>query len=314
MSSKCHFLRETNRKGGKMGLLSRDNIEKAVEIEKDVQQRAKAAIKELGGSLNKKRVRISDNLICFTNCNGGTGVSTLVSNLVYAETSGRAIKGGLSILVIDLNIMFPVLDIYFGDEKNDNDLYDFLTGRCNLGKAIINTGDISLMYFKHRGLTEYIGCEDEVVIVNFKEMLDKVRGLYDYVFIDCPMSLEHMLINTALYECDTIYNVWDEGVASVVNTDKMISQLMLSGISGKEKMYVILNKRTDMKYNKTLYNTLGLECIGELPYSKSVAHNSLSGKIFCKDGKSIEKNGAIYEHAVYDIAKRINEIGGYYEQ
>lgn len=298
-----------------MGILNKENLEKAVDFERNVQQKAKDTVKELGGTLSvNKKEKIVDNVVCFTNCNGGTGVSTLVSNLVYAETNGNVVKGGLNILVIDLNIMYPTLDIYFADDKIEYDMYDFLTGKCNLGQAVNNNGNVSLLYFRNRGLTEYINCEDSVVLTNFKEMLDKIRNLYDFIFIDCPMRIEHLLVNSALYECDTIYNVWDEGIASVVNTDKTITQMMISGISGREKMYIIMNKRTDIRYNKALYSTLKLECVGELPYSKSIIHSSIEGLIFCKNGKAEDKEGSLYEKEIYNLASVINRIGGYNEQ
>lgn len=59
-------------------------------------------------------MKVIDNVIVFTGASGGTGASTLLANTAYLASTK-----GLRVLVVDLNVMYPVQHVYFGDGKQE---------------------------------------------------------------------------------------------------------------------------------------------------------------------------------------------------
>ena len=110
----------------KIKQLESDNIgESASNLAKVASDKAVDIIKELSGKQYQAGKKIIDNVLVFTNASGGTGASTLASNFAY-EASQR----GLTVLILDLNILCPVQHTYLGlnQELEKNDLVSFLNG------------------------------------------------------------------------------------------------------------------------------------------------------------------------------------------
>ena len=82
-------------------------------ISKQTSDKAVDIIKELSGVHNSKGKRVIDNVIAFTNASGGTGASTLVTNVAY-----MAIQKKLKVLIIDLNILCPIQHAYLGIKQD----------------------------------------------------------------------------------------------------------------------------------------------------------------------------------------------------
>src|SRR5690554_6102080 len=66
-------------------------------------------IKELSGSNIKTTKKVIDNLIVVTSASGGAGASTIVSNVAY-----MASKKDIRVVVVDLDILYPIQQVYFG--------------------------------------------------------------------------------------------------------------------------------------------------------------------------------------------------------
>lgn len=283
------------------------------DINKYTSEKATDIIKKLGGhGISESKVMV-DNVICMTNCSGGTGVSTITSNLAYVLS--RAEMGELSVLVIDLNIITPIQQVYFDEERGNDkgdrkDLVDFLMGQSSIGEATVTNGAISLMYAINRNIADEINCEEDIALENFKTLINKVRTLYDVVLIDCPMRISHALCNTAMYMADKIYTVWDEGLSSIIGTDRVMRQLGFTGIDAYNKMMVIMNKRTDIKYGKYPFERLKLKVVGELPFSTDVISSTLDATIYCRGGKARNKNGKQFEDKIIKLAESILVVGG----
>jgi len=262
-------------------------------------EKAQNLIKTLSGGEMRHTKKIIDNLIVFSNPSGGTGVSTLLSNIAYL-----AARQGLRVLVIDLNIMFPVQHLYFGnsgDELEKPDLMGFLLGEVTLGEAIQTKDNISLLVATNRGLMDSINAEADAATSNFQEGIQRLRQLFDLILIDCPMRIDHNLCNHAFYIADAIYMVWDEGISSISNTEKIRRNMALSGIDVYTKMRVILNKRTGIHYTKYPFDKLNMELVGILPFDQELIYSGLRSEIFCDKGASSSKVAA----AFYDEMERI---------
>lgn len=284
--------------------------ENAVNLSKATSDKAANVIKELSGKDSTTGKKLIDNLIVFTNASGGTGASTIATNVAY-----EALNKGLKVLLIDLNIMCPVQHTYLGikQEIDKPDLVTYLLGKNNLSESINTSSSINLLFANNRTLNDEINCNSKGAITNFNQMLDKTRQFYDLVIVDCPMRIDTMLHNVMLYKCDAIYLVWDEGIGSIINTEKLRRNMSLSGIDSFTKMRVILNKRTSIHFSDYALNKLNIELTEVLPFTIDIIDNSLRGRIFCEAGSSTNKNSAEFARKINTLTDKILKIGGYVE-
>lgn len=101
----------------------------------------------------------------FTNACGGTGASTIATNVAY-----QSFKRNLRVLVIDLNILYPTMNMVFGVpvQRERPDLVSYLLGKDELANCIYNTPvGVSVMFANNRGLIDYINLESDTAIDNF---------------------------------------------------------------------------------------------------------------------------------------------------
>lgn len=280
----------------------------SLNISKVTADKAVDIIKQLSGVSNDTGKKIIDNVICITNSAGGAGASTIASNVAYLSY-----KKGLNVLLIDLNIMYPSLHMSLGIEQElvKSDLVSFLLGEDTLNNCIDSTKDISLLFANNRNLSHYINCNSKTAVDNFKELISKVRSYYDLVIIDCPMRIDSMLENTALYLSDSIYVIWEEGVCSVVNTGKIRNNMAVTGIDSFTKMRVVLNKRTSVHFSDYPLKKLNIELTEIIPFDVDMIDNSSRCRIFCDKGSVTSKNSKEIVRKLNSLTDKILKIGGY---
>lgn len=281
-----------------------------VNLAKATSDKAVDVIKELSGKSTASGKKLVDNLVVFSGASGGTGATTLATNVAY-----EAVQNSLKVLLIDLNIMCPVQHTYLGirQEMEKPDLVSYLLGKNALSDSIDTSNTINLLYANNRTLSDEINCSNKIAIENFNNLLEKVRQYYDLVIVDCPMRVDVLLQNVMLYNADAIYIVWDEGISSIINTEKLRRNMALSGIDSFTKMRVILNKRTSVHFSDYPIKKLNLELVEVLPFTIDVIDNSLRGKIFCEAGSSTSKNSGEFARKVMSLTDKILKIGGYVE-
>lgn len=299
-----------------MGLFSKklrdieNSEEEQVNLSKAASDKAVDVIKQLSGKNMKSARKIADNVIVFTNAAGGAGASTLVSNVAF-----MASQKGLKVLLIDLNIVCPVQHTYLGikQEIEKSDLVTFLLGKSNLSESINTGNSVNLLYSNNRSLADEINCNSRIAIENLNALVAKTRQYYDLVLVDCPMRVDNMLQNTMLYLCDSIYMVWDEGISSIINTDKLRRSMALSGIDSFTKMRIVLNKKTSVHFSDYPIKKLNLELVEVLPFDIDIIDNSLRGRIFCDKGSTSSKNATEFAINIDKLTDKILKIGGYVE-
>ena len=276
-------------------------------INKLALQTASDIIKQLSGAEMEKTKKVIDNLIVVTNSSGGAGASTVVSNVAW-----MADKKGFKVLVIDLNIMYPIQHSYFGVQQvlEKPDLVSYLLGRNELGLSLETIGNISLLYANNRNLADSINCKEDAAVTNLEIALDKARQLYDLVIVDAPMEVDDILSNTAFYLADSIYLVWDEGISSIANTERIRRNMAVSGIDAYSKMRVVLNKRTNIHYSNP-FDRLNIELVQVLPFDTAIIEGSLRSIIFCDKGASSSTNANDFYTGIESLTDKILEYGGY---
>ena len=297
-----------------MGLFDRkskndNNDDRKANLSNITSGKAGEVIKKLSGKGSGFTKKLPDNIVTFSGAAGGTGVSTIVANMAYTAS-----KKGLKVLVIDLNLLLPAQNLYFGikQELEKEDLVGYLLGKNNLGAAISQSQYASVTFANNRGLMDYINCETDQAIHNFKAAIDGLRSLFDLIIIDCPMNIENSICNHAFYLADHIYLVWDEGISCIANTERIRRNMAATGIDAYTKMKVILNKRTSIQYSKYPFEKLNVELVGMLPFEQDIIQSSLYSEIFCEKASS-GKNSAYFCGAMDQLTLTIMKNGGYIE-
>lgn len=297
-----------------MGLLSKKakqlqaNDTQMENIGKVTSDKAVDIIKKLSGVDGQSKGSLVDNYVVITNTSGGTGASTIACNVAY-----KAACQGLKVLLIDLNILCPIQHTYLGIKQSvteKQDLVSYILGKSVLGDVIDSSHIYSLLYANNRTIADLINCNADASIATFNDMINKLRRLYDLILVDCPMNIDNMLCNNVLYNCDSMYVVWDEGLASIANTDRLRRNMSYCGIDSYTKMRVILNKRTYLHYNMYPFKKLNLELVEILPFDVSVIESSVKAQIFCEKASSNSKNAAIFENSISLLTDKILKIGG----
>ena len=265
-------------------------------------------LKQLSGGKINYNKKVIDNLIVISSASGGAGASTIVSNLAFTAANEYSMR----VLVIDLNILMPVQHMYFGIKQDINkpDLVGYLLGKNTLGEAIEQGNSASVMFANNRSLMDYINCESDQAVNNFESALDGLKGLYDLIIIDTPMAIENTICNYAFYHADQIYLVWDEGISSIANSEKIRRNMASCGIDAYTKTKVILNKRTAIHYSDYPFKKLNMELVQILPFEQDIIYSSLSSQIFCDKGASRSKNSAYFCGGIQQLTQKVLEIGG----
>lgn len=285
--------------------------ESSVNLAKAASDKAVDVIKELSGKGMSSGRKLVDNVIVFTNAAGGAGASTLAHNVAFSASQRQ-----LKVLLIDLNILCPVQHTYLGikQEVDKKDLVSYLLGKNSLSESIDNTHEVNLLFSNNRTLNDALNCNSKVAIENFNNMIAKARQYYDLVIVDCPMRIDCLLENTMLYLCDSIYIVWEEGIGSIINTEKLRRNMALSGIDSFTKMRVVLNKRTSLHFSDYPLKKLNLELVEVLPFTIDLIDNSLRGRIFCEKAATSAKNSVEFARKIESLTDKILKIGGYVEK
>ena len=131
-------------------------------------------------------------IIAVVNQKGGVGKTTTAVNLAaaLAETGKR-------ILLCDFDPQANATSGFGVDKhKTPCSVYDVLSGDAAAAEAIVHTpfGDVIPSSSSLCGAAvELVGVEEREFIL--KKALDTVKGNYDYIFIDCPPSLELLTLN-----------------------------------------------------------------------------------------------------------------------
>lgn len=267
----------------------------------------KQLTRDLSGVGTKSEKKIVDNIISFVGLAGGVGTSTIVANIASLLN-----RQGFTVLVLDMNIMYPIQHSLFDikQEVEKKDFFSYLVGQEPLGECIeYKNNSLGVMVANNRTLVNYIDTDSKEASNNLLEMLDRVCNLFDVVLIDANLGIDYDIVNTALYKSDFIYCIIDENVECLSNFNRFRNGLQASGIDNNN-IHIIMNKRTNIYY-PDVFESFGMDVIGILPFDTAIIESGLKSEIFCVKGSSASKNAGIFIQSIKDIKDKVLEFGGY---
>ena len=186
-------------------------------------------------------------IIAIVNQKGGVGKTTTCVNLSAAIQAM-----GKKVLLCDFDPQANATSGMGVDKSVSNGVYDVLINDKEAEKAIVSTpyGDVlpSSKALAGAGI-EMIDMADRQFLL--KKALSTVKDRYDYIFIDCPPSLELLTLN-ALCAADSLlvpvqgeyYAL--EGLSDLMNTVRIVRRNMNPSLSMEGVLLTMYDGRTNL--------------------------------------------------------------------
>ena len=186
-------------------------------------------------------------IIATVNQKGGVGKTTTCVNLAAA-----LVEAGQRVLLCDFDPQANATSGMGVDKTVSKGIYNVLIEELPAAEAVTHTrfGDVlpSNKALAGAGI-ELIGMENREFLL--KNALDSLRDQYDYIFIDCPPSLELLTLNS-LCAADTIlvpvqaeyYAL--EGLSDLMNTIRLVRRSLNPRLELEGVLLTMFDGRTNL--------------------------------------------------------------------
>lgn len=188
-------------------------------------------------------------IIAVANQKGGVGKTTTAVNLSAALAQLKR-----RVLLIDCDPQGNATSGLGIDKTSlEQSVYDVLVDRANLGDIIIHTDyELDLV----PAVMDLAGAEVELVeaedkLYRLKNAIRPIKGIYDYIIIDCPPSLGHVTLN-ALTAADSVLLPLQcefyalEGLSQLMSTIEMVREQFNPELSIEGLVLTMYDGRTNL--------------------------------------------------------------------
>ena len=186
-------------------------------------------------------------IIAVVNQKGGVGKTTTCVNLAYALH-----LRGKRVLLCDCDPQGNSTSGFGVDKNTSPNSYDVIMNEENPEAAVVKTKFGSLIPANREltgALIELVGMENREFVL--KEALNGIKDQYDYIFIDCPPSLELLTLN-ALCAADSVIVPVQceyfalEGLTDLVGTIKTVNKRLNQALKFEGFVLTMYDPRTKL--------------------------------------------------------------------
>ncbi len=190
--------------------------------------------------------------VVIVNQKGGVGKTTTCVNLAAALK-----EKGLRILVCDFDPQANATSGMGVDKTLTQGIYDVLVNDVETEKRIVSTrfGDVlpSCKSLAGAGI-EMIGMEGREFLL--RRALEPVKGRYDFIFIDCPPSLELLTLNGLCAADSALVPVQGEyfaleGLSDLMNTIRIVRRSLNRSLELEGVLMTMFDSRTNLAVQVT---------------------------------------------------------------
>ena len=192
-------------------------------------------------------MEVLGKIVAIVNQKGGVGKTTTCVNLTAALK-----VAGYRVLLCDFDPQANATSGMGVDKGRSNGIYDVLINGVDTEKAIVHTpyGDVlpSSKTLAGAGI-EMINMDNRQFLL--KQALDRVQENYDFIFIDCPPSLELLTLNglcaanTLLVPLQGEYYAL-EGLSDLMNTVRIVRRGQNPGLEIEGVLLTMFDGRTNL--------------------------------------------------------------------
>lgn len=222
-------------------------------------------------------------VLVITSGKGGVGKTTTTANI----GTGLALEGK-SVLLIDTDIGLRNLDVVMGLENRIvYDIVDLIEGRCKIKQALIRDKRNKNLYLIPAAQTRD---KNDITPEQMKELIDAIRGDFDYIIIDCPAGIEQGFKNAIVAADEAIVVVTPE-VSAVRDADRIIGLLEANEINEIKlvvnRMRMDMVKQGNMMSVQDIVDILAQDVLGVVPDDESIVISTNKGEPLVFKGNSL---------------------------
>ncbi len=221
--------------------------------------------------------------IVITSGKGGVGKTTTTANLGVALA-----QQGRSVVVVDADIGLRNLDVILGLENRIvYDLVHVIEGTCRLKQALIRDKRLENLSLLPAAQTRD---KNAVTPDQMRELIAQIKGVADYVLVDCPAGIEQGFKN-AVAGADRAIIVTTPEVSAIRDADRIIGMVEAAELPEPQ---LIINRfrakmveRGDMMNKDDILEILAIPLIGVVPDHEDIIVSANRGMPVAFDDNSI---------------------------